>query len=55
MRIVPETGLVAPASYTGAIFELFREGHIPDRQSSRDGGDIDFSGDVESSNDEDIF
>jgi penicillin-binding protein 1A len=55
VRIVPETGLVAPASYTGAIFELFREGHIPDRQSSRDGGDIDFSGDVESSNDEDIF
>jgi len=30
VRIVPESGLVAPAGYQGAIFELFREGHIPD-------------------------
>jgi len=29
-RIVPETGLVAPAGYAGAIFELFREGHVPE-------------------------
>ena len=30
VRIVPESGLVAPAGYVGATFELFREGHIPD-------------------------
>jgi penicillin-binding protein 1A len=32
VRIIPESGLVAPTGYRGAIFELFREGHIPDRQ-----------------------
>jgi penicillin-binding protein 1A len=30
VRIVPESGLVAPAGYQGAIFELFQEGDIPD-------------------------
>ena len=30
VRIVPETGLLAPAGYMGATFELFREGHIPE-------------------------
>ncbi len=29
-RIVPESGLIAPAGYDGAIFELFREGHVPE-------------------------
>jgi penicillin-binding protein 1A len=29
VRIVPESGLVAPAGYRGAIFELFREGQVP--------------------------
>jgi penicillin-binding protein 1A len=29
-RIVPESGLVAPAGYDGAIFELFREGNVPE-------------------------
>lgn len=28
-RIIPESGLIAPAGYNGAIFELFREGHVP--------------------------
>jgi len=55
VRIVPETGLVAPAGYAGAIFELFREGHIPDRQSGNADGQIDFSGDTGNGNDEDIF
>jgi penicillin-binding protein 1A len=29
VRIVPESGLVAPAGYPGALFELFQDGHIP--------------------------
>jgi len=33
VRIVPESGLVAPAQYSGAIFELFREGHVPELQA----------------------
>jgi penicillin-binding protein 1A len=28
-RIIPESGLIAPAGYSGAIFEIFREGHVP--------------------------
>jgi penicillin-binding protein 1A len=36
-RIVPETGLVAPAGYNGAIFELFREGHVPEMQTDGSG------------------
>jgi penicillin-binding protein 1A len=43
-RIDPETGLVAPAGYSGAIFELFREGNVPDRQPSDGGSSIDFTG-----------
>lgn len=54
-RIVPETGLVAPAGYSGAIFELFREGNVPDRQLNESGSSIDFAGIGNSSNDEDIF
>ncbi len=54
-RIVPETGLVAPAGYAGAIFEIFREGHVPEQQSTDDGSPIDFGGSGNGVNDEDIF
>ena len=54
-RIVPETGLVAPAGYSGAIFELFREGHVPEQQSSATGSSIDFIGSSEGVDDEGIF
>jgi penicillin-binding protein 1A len=54
-RIVPETGLVAPAGYSGAIFELFREGHVPDQQPSDTGTSIDFTGGGNGLDDEDIF
>jgi penicillin-binding protein 1A len=54
-RIVPETGLVAPAGYSGAIFELFREGHVPDQQPSDAGTSIDFTGGGDGLDDEDIF
>ena len=33
VRIVPESGLVAPAGYNGAIFELFRDGNVPTLQT----------------------
>ncbi|MFW2405394.1 MAG: penicillin-binding protein 1A [Gammaproteobacteria bacterium] len=36
-RIVPESGLVAPAGYQGAIFELFREGQVPEIDASESG------------------
>jgi len=55
VRIVPETGLVAPAGYSGAIFELFREGHVPDRQPSDTSRSIDFTSDGNGMDDEDIF
>jgi len=56
VRIVPETGLVAPTGYSGAIFELFREGHIPDRQPVDSGSSTDISGvDTGSDDEEDIF
>ncbi len=55
VRIVPETGLVAPAGYSGAIFELFREGHVPDRQPSDINTSIDFSSDGNGMDVEDIF
>jgi penicillin-binding protein 1A len=29
VRIIPESGLIAPSGYKGAIFEIFREGHVP--------------------------
>jgi penicillin-binding protein 1A len=52
VRIVPETGLVAPAGYVGATFELFREGHIPESHTEDirqfiNNGDFDRSGDDE--------
>lgn len=37
-RIVPETGLVAPAGYSAAIFELFRDGHVPETDEGETGG-----------------
>lgn len=54
-RIVPETGLLAPAGYAGAIFEIFREGHVPDRQSGDGGSSFDFFGGGENVDDGDIF
>ena len=36
-RIVPESGLVAPAGYDGAIFELFREGNVPEMDQGNAG------------------
>jgi len=55
VRIVPETGLVAPAGYSGAIFELFREGHVPDRQPSDTNTSIDFTSDGNGMDEGDIF
>lgn len=54
VRIVPESGLVAPAGYQGAIFELFREGHIPalhteDNSQFMNSGDLDNPEDDEES------
>ncbi|HJP37635.1 MAG: penicillin-binding protein 1A [Gammaproteobacteria bacterium] len=55
-RIVPESGLVAPAGYSGARFELFREGHVPERQSGDTDSPINFSSERSNDdNDEDIF
>jgi len=53
-RIVPETGLVAPTGYSGAIFELFREGHVPDQQPDDGGSSINFAGSG-GVDDDDIF
>ena len=33
VRISPESGLLAPAGYSGAIFEIFRDGHVPALQA----------------------
>ena len=55
VRIVPETGLVAPAGYSGAIFELFREGHVPDQQPSDGGTSSEFTGGGRGLDDGDIF
>ncbi len=54
-RIVPETGLVAPSGYSGAIFELFREGHVPALQPTNGGSSIDSAGDRSDPDEEDIF
>lgn len=54
-RIVPETGLLAPAGYAGAIFEIFREGHVPNRQPSDRGSLLDFTGGGDNADDGDIF
>ncbi len=53
-RIVPETGLLAPAGYVGAIFELFREGQVPERQPTGAGSALGFAGGTNSA-EEDIF
>jgi penicillin-binding protein 1A len=34
VRIVPDSGLVAPAGYRDAIFEIFREGHVPEQHET---------------------
>ena len=53
-RIVPETGLLAPAGYAGAIFELFRAGQVPERQPTGSGSALGFAGGT-NSDEEDIF
>ncbi|MDH3977171.1 MAG: penicillin-binding protein 1A [Gammaproteobacteria bacterium] len=55
VRIVPETGLVAPAGYSGAIFELFRTDNIPEQQRSNSGSSIEFGSSTDAVDDEDIF
>ena len=53
VRIIPESGLVAPAGRTDAVFEIFEQGHVPE-QAADDlsvdfgGGLDDFSADEES-------
>ncbi len=54
VRIDPESGLVAPAGYAGAIFEIFEQGRLPERMTE-DSGPL-FSGtDAESAEEEFIF
>ncbi|MBT8442894.1 MAG: penicillin-binding protein 1A [Gammaproteobacteria bacterium] len=54
-RIVPESGLVAPAGYEGAIFELFRDGHVPEMDEGETGSEF-FPGEFATADDEeDIF
>lgn len=54
-RIVPESGLVAPSGFQGAIFELFREGHVPEVDES-EGVDIFMPGEFATNDsEEDIF
>jgi len=36
-RIIPESGLIAPSGYRGAIFEIFRDGHVPAMQANGSG------------------
>ncbi len=33
VRIDPQSGLIAPAGFGGAMFEIFEDGHLPDRLS----------------------
>ncbi len=33
VRIDPQSGLIAPAGFSGAMFEIFEEGHLPERLS----------------------
>lgn len=43
-RIIPESGLIAPSGYRGAIFEIFREGHVPAMQANESRALIDPDG-----------
>jgi penicillin-binding protein 1A len=55
-RIVPESGLIAPAGYDGAIFEIFREGHVPAMKANDSGSRVDSNGfDNLDDDDETIF
>jgi penicillin-binding protein 1A len=37
VRIDPESGLIAPSGYAGAMFEIFEDGHLPERLSEDPG------------------
>jgi penicillin-binding protein 1A len=55
-RIVPESGLIAPAGYDGAIFEIFREGHVPAMKANDSGSRVNSNGfDNLDDDDETIF
>ena len=51
VRIDPQTGLVAPSGYGGAIFEIFEAGRVPELQTDEPGPI--FSGTDPGSNSED--
>ena len=54
-RIVPESGLVAPAGYEGAIFELFRDGHVPEIDEGETGTVFNSDEFATADDEEDIF
>ncbi len=54
-RIVPESGLVAPAGYEGAIFELFRDGHVPEIDEGETGTVFNSDEFATADEEEDIF
>ena len=54
VRISPESGLVAPSSDSDAIFEIFRDGHVPALRAEKL-GEPDYSGTIYDDEDESIF
>ncbi len=50
-RIVPDSGLVAPSGYEGAIFELFEEGNVPE-VDERDAATVYLPGEIAAAGDE---
>jgi penicillin-binding protein 1A len=54
-RIIPESGLIAPSGYDGAVFEIFREGHVPAMKADGAGSSVGPSGFDDLDDDETIF
>jgi penicillin-binding protein 1A len=54
-RIIPESGLIAPSGYKGAIFEIFREGHVPLMNTGDSGSAVSPGGFDTLDDDETIF
>ena len=54
-RIIPESGLIAPSGYDGAVFEIFREGHVPTMKADGAGSSVGPSGFDDLDDDETIF
>jgi penicillin-binding protein 1A len=54
-RIIPESGLIAPSGYNGAIFEIFREGHVPLMNTGDSGSAVSPDGFDNLDDDETIF